>query len=181
MNLHTSDNWRCALVQDTEPWWPGVAPEDQHDGDVPPAGRHQVSTSTSVFSDPIFLLSVVTTSLTHISIIPESNLHNSILLIICIQPECDYNYSSLILIATANIKLPTIKAWFIDADCIIVCIALSQVRCQVQELRVVLLQEGSAAEDDIPEVQLQLARVRDKYFILTTAINISPQIFSGNK
>ena len=32
----------------------------------------------------------------------------------------------------------------------------------------VLLQEGSAAEDDIPEVQLQLARVRDKYFILTT-------------
>ena len=66
-------------------------------------------------------------------------------------------------------------------DCIIVCIALSQVRCQVQELRVVLLQEGSAAEDDIPEVQLQLGRVRDKYFILTTAINISPQIFSGNK
>ena len=50
---------------------------------------------------------------------------------------------------------------------------MSQVRCQVQELRVVLLQEGSAAEDDIPEVQLQLARVRDKYFILTTAINIS--------
>ena len=37
----------------------------------------------------------------------------------------------------------------------------------------VLLQEGSAAEDDIPEVQLQLAWVRDKYFILTTAINIS--------
>ena len=50
---------------------------------------------------------------------------------------------------------------------------MSQVRCQVQELRVVLLQEGSAAEDDIPEVQLQLAWVRDKYFILTTAINIS--------
>ena len=58
---------------------------------------------------------------------------------------------------------------------------MSQVRCQVQELRVVLLQEGSAAEDDIPEVQLQLGRVRDKYFFLTTAINISPQIFSENK
>ena len=64
---------------------------------------------------------------------------------------------------------------------VIVCVPMSQVRCQVQELRVVLLQEGSAAEDDIPEVQLQLARVREKYFILTTAINISPQIFSGNK
>ena len=64
---------------------------------------------------------------------------------------------------------------------VIVYVLMSQVRCQVQELRVVLLQEGSAAEDDIPEVQLQLARVRDKYLILTTAINISPQIFSGNK
>ena len=58
---------------------------------------------------------------------------------------------------------------------------MSQVRCQVQELRVVLLQEGSAAEDDIPEVQFQLARVRHKYFTLTTAINILPQIFSENK
>ena len=45
---------------------------------------------------------------------------------------------------------------------VIVYVSMSQVRCQVQELRVVLLQEGSAAEDDIPEVQLQLARVRDK-------------------
>ena len=55
---------------------------------------------------------------------------------------------------------------------------MPQVRCQVQELRVLLLQEGSAAEDDIPEVQLQIPRVRGKYFILTTAINILPQIFS---
>ena len=102
MNLHTSDNWPCALVQDAEPRGPGVAAEDQHDGDVPPEGRHQVSTSTSVFSDPIFLLSVVTTSLTHISIIPESNLHNSILLIICIQPDCDYNSNTLILIANKH-------------------------------------------------------------------------------
>ena len=64
---------------------------------------------------------------------------------------------------------------------VIVYVSMSQVRCQVQELRVVLLQEGSAAEDDIPEVQFQLARVREKYFILTTAINILPQIFSENK
>ena len=64
---------------------------------------------------------------------------------------------------------------------VIVYVPMSQVRCQVQELRVVLLQEGSAAEDDIPEVQLQLGRVRDKCFILTTAIIILPQIFSGNK
>ena len=41
---------------------------------------------------------------------------------------------------------------------VIVYVPMSQVRCQVQELRVVLLQEGSAAEDDIPEVQLQLGR-----------------------
>ena len=58
---------------------------------------------------------------------------------------------------------------------------MSQVRCQVQELRVVLLQEGSAAEDDIPEVQFQLARVSEKCFILTTAINILPKIFTENK
>ena len=50
MDLPTTDNWRCALVQDAEPRGPGVAAEDQHDGDVPPEGRHQVSNTHSGFS-----------------------------------------------------------------------------------------------------------------------------------
>jgi len=47
-----------------------------------------------------------------------------------------------------------------------VIVLLCQVRCQVQELRVVLLQEGSASEDDIPEVRLELRQVRIKAVLL---------------